>query len=68
VRFLDAARMWFGFGGAMEGMSDLLHLFESVYDRGVEFVLVGEVPFKIAASRECLWTERAAVSSGRGSQ
>jgi hypothetical protein len=27
----------------------------------VEFVLVGEMPFKIAASGECSWTERAVV-------
>jgi hypothetical protein len=49
----------------MDGVSDLLHLFELVYNRGVEFVLVGKVPFKIATSGECLWTERAAVPSGK---
>ena len=28
-------------------------------------MLAGEMPFEIATSGECLWTERAAVSSGQ---
>ena len=45
-----------------KGLRNLFHLFESVYDGGVELVFVGEVVFKIAAGCKCFWTEGALVA------
>jgi hypothetical protein len=41
ARFLDAASMWSGSDLAAGNLRDSLHLFESVYDRGVELVFEG---------------------------
>jgi hypothetical protein len=54
--------MRFGLGDVSEGVNGLLHSFEPVYNGGMEVVFVGEVPFKVATSCECLWAKRAAVS------
>jgi hypothetical protein len=48
VGCLDLACSRLGFGDVTKGVSGCLHLFELMYDRGVEFVLVGEVVLKIA--------------------
>jgi hypothetical protein len=41
ARFLDAAGMWSGSDLAAGNPRDSLHLFESVYDRGMELVFEG---------------------------
>jgi hypothetical protein len=41
TRFLDTTGMWPGGDLAAGNPRDSLHLFESVYDRGVEFVFEG---------------------------
>jgi hypothetical protein len=41
ARLLDATGMWPGGDLAAGNPRDSLHLFESVYDRGMEFVLEG---------------------------
>jgi hypothetical protein len=61
VGCLDLACSRLGFGDTMKGVTGRLHLFELMYDRGVEFMLVGEVVLKIVTGRECLWAERTAV-------
>jgi hypothetical protein len=41
VRFLDATGMWSGNDLAAGNPRDSFHLFESMYDRGMELVLEG---------------------------
>jgi hypothetical protein len=41
ARFLDATSMWSGSDLAAGNPRDSLHLFESVYDRGMELVFEG---------------------------
>jgi hypothetical protein len=60
---LGATGVQLRFEWAAKGLRDLFHLFESVYDGGVEFVFVGEVVLKVAAGCKCLWTEGTPVAS-----
>jgi hypothetical protein len=57
----DFACVWFGLGGAVEGMSSLLYLFEPVNNWGMKLVLVSEVSLKVATGWECLRAKRAVV-------
>jgi hypothetical protein len=65
---LDTMGTRFGFGHAATGLRNLLHLLESVHDRGVELVFVGEVVLKVAAGCKRLWTEGTPVLSGKSTK
>jgi hypothetical protein len=60
---LDAVGVWFGFERAAKGVRGLLHLFESVHNRGVEFMFVGEMVLEVTAGCKCLWIEGTPVVS-----
>jgi hypothetical protein len=60
---LGATGVRLRFEWVVKGLRDLFHLFESVYDGGVELVFVGEVVLKIATGCKCLWTEGTPVAS-----
>jgi hypothetical protein len=60
---LDAMGAWLGFKRVARGLRGLFHLFESVYDGGVELMLIGEVVFKVAAGCKCLRTEGTLMAS-----
>jgi hypothetical protein len=60
---LDTMGAWLGFACVARGLRDLFHLFELMYNSGVEFVFIGEMVFKVAAGCKCLWTEGAPVAS-----
>jgi hypothetical protein len=64
VRLLDVALGWPGLVSAAKGVVGRFHLLEPMHDGGMEFMLIGEMSLVIAARRERLWTERAAVASG----
>jgi hypothetical protein len=60
---LNATGVRHGFGWMANGSRDLFHLFEAVYDRGMEFVFVMEVVLEVATSCKCFWAEGAPVAS-----
>jgi hypothetical protein len=60
---LDNMGAWCGFGWMVDRLRDLFHLFESVYDRGMESVFTMEVVLEVAAGCKCFWTEGTPVAS-----
>jgi hypothetical protein len=62
---LDVTGLRLELGCVATGLRGLFHLFESVYDRGVESVFVGEMVLKVAAGGERLWAEGTPVPSGK---
>jgi hypothetical protein len=60
---LDPVHVRLGLGGALEGISDCLHLSELMYDRRVKFMFVGETPLGVAMGGEHFWTEGTAMVS-----
>jgi hypothetical protein len=59
---LDTTGMRFGLECVVKGLGSLFHLFESVYDRGVELVFVGKMVLKVVAGCKRLWTEGTLVA------
>ena len=64
---------WFGNAGfdfvsMLQGTGSILHLFEPMYDYGVELVLVGEVFLKVGPKVKCFWAEGAMVTSGKSAK
>ena len=64
---------WFGntrfdFASTLKGTGFIFHLFEPMYDCGVEFVLVGEMPLKVGPKVKCFWAEGATVASGKSTK
>jgi hypothetical protein len=63
ARFLGATDARLGLEWTARGLRDSFHLFESVYDGGVELVFVEEVVLKVATGCKYPWAEGAPVAS-----